>query len=203
LANDTAIQRPTLETRFLAAVVPGWLVTLALFAMTLGPRPDIMSAIGDVRFLFKLVVTLLLAVCAAVLVWRLARPGAPTRLRTIALAMVPIVLALGVTAELVAVPRPLWGTRMIGVNWAICLLSIPMFALPVLVAALIALRGGAPTQPALAGAVAGLFAGGIGGATYAAHCPDDSPLFVAAWYSLAIASVACLGALVGRFVLRW
>ncbi|MEA2988814.1 MAG: hypothetical protein QOG83_1525, partial [Alphaproteobacteria bacterium] len=46
-------------------------------------------------------------------------------------------------------------------------------------------------------------AGALGAAIYAAHCPDDSPLFIAAWYSIAIAVVAAVGAAAGRWVLRW
>jgi len=38
---------------------------------------------------------------------------------------------------------------------------------------------------------------------YAAHCPDDSPLFVATWYSTATALVTALGALLGSKVLRF
>ena len=68
---------------------------------------------------------------------------------------------------------------------------------------LIALRQGAPTRPTLTGVVAGLFAGGVAAAIYAAHCPDDSPLFVALWYSLGIAIVALVGGLAGRLALRW
>ena len=45
--------------------------------------------------------------------------------------------------------------------------------------------------------------GGIAATFYAAHCPDDSPLFVAVWYPLAIAILTGLGALAGRFSLRW
>jgi hypothetical protein len=43
----------------------------------------------------------------------------------------------------------------------------------------------------------------MGGFLYAAHCPDDSPLFVLAWYGLAIALVTGAGMLVGSRVLRW
>ena len=56
---------------------------------------------------------------------------------------------------------------------------------------------------AFAGAVAGLAAGGIAAAIYAWHCPDDSPLFLATWYSLAIAIVVAAGFLLGRRLLRW
>jgi len=108
-----------------------------------------------------------------------------------------------VLMELIVLPAPSWGARLVGSNGLVCLLSIPLFALPMLIAEILALRQGAPTQPALAGAVAGLFAGGVAAAIYAAHCPDDSPLFVALWYSLGIAIVALAGGLAGRIALRW
>jgi hypothetical protein len=203
LTSDLAVQRTSIEQRFAAALMPGVLVALALFAVTLGPRPDFMAMTGDARFVFKFVITLLLALCSAMLVWRLARPGTPARLQAAALAIVPVVLAAAVIAELIAVPRPLWTTRLIGSNSALCLVSIPSFALPMLIAALYALRQGAPTRPGLTGVVAGLFAGAIGAAIYAAHCPDDSPLFVALWYSIGITIVAAIGGVAGRFALRW
>jgi hypothetical protein len=78
-----------------------------------------------------------------------------------------------------------------------------LIAAPVLIAALAALRRGAPTRPTLAGAVAGLAAGGLGATLYAAHCTDDSPLFVMAWYVPAIAIVTIAGALAGARLLRW
>jgi hypothetical protein len=134
---------------------------------------------------------------------RLARPGATAQRETWLLAFVPAVLILATVAELVALPSSQWVTKLVGENAAMCLLCIPFFALPILVAALGALRAGAPTRPSLAGATAGLLAGALGAAIYAAHCPDDSPLFVAAWYSLAIAGVTVVGAIAGRLTLRW
>ena len=46
-------------------------------------------------------------------------------------------------------------------------------------------------------------AGAIGAVFYAAHCPDDSPFFVASWYAIAIGAVTILGAFAGRRMLRW
>ena len=66
-----------------------------------------------------------------------------------------------------------------------------------------ALRRGAPENPTMAGAAAAFAAGGIAAAIYAWHCPDDSPLFVATWYTIAIAVVTGAGALAGRRLLRW
>jgi hypothetical protein len=91
----------------------------------------------------------------------------------------------------------------VGSNSTLCLVSIPLIAAPMLAAVLFALKRGAPTRPALAGAVAGFAAGGFAAALYAAHCIDDSPLFVMAWYVPAIVFVAGIGALLGERVLRW
>src|SRR5262245_37986398 len=100
LSSDLAPPGPSIEQRFGAALLPGVVVALILFALTLGPRPDFMAATNDPRFLFKFVITLLLALCSAMLVWRLVRPGASTRLQIAALILVPIVIACGVLAEL-------------------------------------------------------------------------------------------------------
>jgi hypothetical protein len=193
----------SIERRFVMTVLPGLLIAAGLFLVILGPRPDAATAIGSIRFDFKFVITLLLAACAGSLVLRLVRPAAAMTPALVALASVPIVLFAGVLAELVAVPPSLWETRLVGENALVCMMCIPLFALPVLAAALYALRAGAPTRPALAGITAGLFAGGLGGALYAAHCPDDSPLFVATWYSIGILAVALVGGLLGRRFLRW
>jgi hypothetical protein len=72
-----------------------------------------------------------------------------------------------------------------------------------LAASLIGLRHGAPTRPALEGAMAGMVSAGLAATLYASHCTDDSPLFVATWYTLSTALVTALGALVGSRVLRF
>jgi hypothetical protein len=38
---------------------------------------------------------------------------------------------------------------------------------------------------------------------YGLHCSDDSPLFVVAWYGLAMLLVGAAGALAGHRLLRW
>jgi hypothetical protein len=58
-------------------------------------------------------------------------------------------------------------------------------------------------HPGLAGALAGLLSGTIGATIYAAHCPDDSPLFLMTWYGLSVAMMTLAGALLGARVLRW
>jgi hypothetical protein len=94
-------------------------------------------------------------------------------------------------------------TRLVGNNSKVCLIAIPLLSLPPLAAALIGLRHGAPARPAVAGAVAGLAAAGLAATLYASHCTDDSPLFVATWYTVATALVTAIGAFIGSRVLRF
>ena len=207
LIRGLVADRPSLPPpvgRFLALVLlPACALSAFSLVLTLGLRPDLAAASVDPRFLMKLVVTLALAASAGALVLRLARPGAATRLPALMLALAPAVLAVQVAAELVLVPRSMWSGKLLGANALACLVAVPLFALPLLAAVLIALRRAAPTRPALAGAIAGLFAGGLGAALYVMHCPDDSPLFVATWYGLAIMIVAAAGTVAGRRLLRW
>ena len=87
--------------------------------------------------------------------------------------------------------------RLVGKNSRVCMLAIPAMSLPLLAGALFGLRHGAPSRPALAGALAGLLSAGLAATLYASHCTDDSPLFVATWYTIATALVTAIGALRG------
>jgi hypothetical protein len=80
---------------------------------------------------------------------------------------------------------------------------IPLLSLPPLACLLATLRHGAPLHPMWTGATAGLVSGGVGALLYALSCPDDSPLFVATWYSIAIAVVTAGSTYVGKRLLRW
>ena len=177
-------------------------VTAAAFVMSIGVRPDILAATGNPFFVLKFVVTLALAAAAVALAARLARPGAPILKAWWLLVVPPALLAAGIVADLALPQTSAWTTRLVGSNALVCLAAIPALSLPLLIAALIGLRHGASTRPMLTGAVAGLIAGGIAATFYASHCTDDSPLFVATWYTLALALVTLVGALLGRRVLR-
>jgi hypothetical protein len=175
--------------------------TMMMFMMRLGMRPDFMAATGNPFFILKFVVTLALVFASVVLAARLVRPGAEVRKVAWLLGIPVLLLAGGIAADAVVMTSP-WTKRLIGTNSLICLSAIPALSLPLLIAALAGLRRGFATRPMLTGAVAGLLAGGIAATFYASHCIDDSPLFVAIWYSLALAAVALVGAVAGRWVLR-
>jgi hypothetical protein len=190
---------PVLALALLAALP----VSVALFTSVLGMRPDVRTAMHNPFFDLKFVVTLALACTAIVVSLHLARPEASFDKWGWLLSIPAILIALGIMAEMMMPHERPWLMRMIGNNAMACMASIPLFALPFLAAALLALRRGAPSRPTLAGAVAGLVAAGLGATLYASHCADDSPLFVVVWYSIATAFVAAVGAVAGRLMLRY
>ncbi len=202
LAQD-APPRKDFEAVFATAVALAVIAAGAVFFAGIGFRPDIAQAAETVRFLFKFVVTVSLAVGATVAVLRLSRPGVAMGGWSVALAAVPVLLGGAVVAELFAVPRDGWMTQLVGQNMRFCLTLIPLMAIGPLACLIVALRRGAPARPGLAGALAGLAAGGIAATFYASNCTDDSPLFVAAWYPLAILAVTAVGFISGRLFLRW
>jgi hypothetical protein len=91
----------------------------------------------------------------------------------------------------------------LGDTWRICPVRILIIAAPVFAGALWMLRGAAPTRLALTGAAAGFFAGAVGAEVYGLYCQETAAAFVVVWYSLGIAVCAALGALAGRYLLRW
>lgn len=200
LASDR-IEAPRPQRAVAWALAAGVGLSVLAFALALGPRPDIAQAATTLRFVFKPVLMLALAGLAWLVLLRLAEPGARTR--SWLLLLVPAALVLAVTSELASLPPAAWSAAMIGSNWPFCLTLVPLLSVPPAVALLLALRGSAPTHPALAGGAAGLVAGGFAAALYALNCTDDSPLFVALWYSIAIAIVTLASARAGARLLRW
>jgi hypothetical protein len=203
LAADSATRAAPVRRWMLVGIVVALLVSLAMFSLLLGPRSDIRQVAADFDFLFKFVFTLAVALPATLLVLRLAQPAVPWKPTALSLLVAPALLGLAVTAEFFLSESGSRVTKVLGTTWLSCVTFIPLLSAPVLVAALVALHHGAPTRPGIAGAVAGLAAGGFGAAIYAAYCIENSALFLAAWYPLAILIVAIAGGALGARVLRW
>jgi hypothetical protein len=178
-------------------------VAVLVFLMGLGIRPDFMTATQNPFFDLKFAVTLALAISAIVIGLHLSRPEASLHGWAWLLLIPAALLAGGIAGEMMLPQRLPMMTRLVGSNSRVCLTAIPLISLPLLAAALIGLRHGAPTQPAVTGAVAGLLSAGLAATLYASHCTDDSPLFVATWYTIATAMVTAIGALAGSKVLRF
>jgi hypothetical protein len=202
LSRDSS-SRWGLKRTLITAAGIGVMVAATLFFSGIGFRPDIAEAVQSTRFLFKFVVTISLAVAAIDATLRLGRPDGDVAHKVTSLLAVPVLLICAVTIELIVVPENQWMFKLVGHNSRSCLTLIPLLSIGPLICFLIALRQGAPERPGLAGAVSGLAAGGIAATFYAANCNDDSPLFVATWYSIAILMVAVAGGFAGRKLLRW
>jgi hypothetical protein len=201
VADGTAGVKPIARSLGLA-LAAGIVLSLVLFFLTLGIRPDIRPALETWRFDLKIVTALLGLVLAFAVCRDCARPDMPRHpLRRLLLLLVLVVAA--VAAELALVPEASWRQRLVGSNSLICLPMVPILSLAPLAAVLWMLRRAAPASPALAGAAAGLVAAFSGATLYAFHCFDDSPLFVATWYSLATLAMVAVGAVAGHRLLRW
>ena len=203
LAADSAHRAPPVGLVLTLALLAGAAVSAAMFFATLGVRPDVMTAMHNPFFDLKFVVTLALATSAIAVSLHLSRPEALLRGWALLLLIPAGLLAAGIGTEMILPQRLPMMTRLIGSNSRICMTAIPLLSLPLLAAALIGLRHGAPARPAPAGALAGLLSAGLAATLYAAHCTDDSPLFVATWYTIATALVSAIGALAGSRVLRY
>lgn len=184
------------------AAAAGVLISVVVFGALAHPRADFAAAVLTPAYQVKLLVPSLGAAIGAVLLQGAASPLATSpRLRWLA---VPVALLAGaVVVELALAPAATWKARMLGHSGPICLAAVSaLSSLPAL-CLFVALRRGAPARPAHAGAIAGLFAGATGATLYAVSCREDSPLFVATWYMLAIAIVVGACAILGSRLLRW
>lgn len=203
LAADNAHRARPVGFALMLALLAAAPVSLLMFFTELGIRPDVMVAMRNPFFDLKFAVTLALAISAIAVSLHLSRPEASLRgFGWLLLAPVGI-LAAAIGGEMMTPQRVPMMTRMVGKNSWVCMTAIPVLSLPLLAGALIGLRHGAPSRPAVAGALAGLLSAGLAATLYASHCTDDSPLFVAAWYTIAIALVTAIGALAGAKWLRY
>lgn len=203
LAADNDTHQRSVGNLLLAALVLAVPVSTVLFLTGLGVRPDVMTAMRNPFFDLKFIITMTVAAAAIAISLHLSRPESSLGRWAWLLAIPVGLLGIGLMGEMMMPHRAPMSTRLIGSNSKVCLTAIPLLSLPLLVAALMALRHGAPSRPALAGAFAGLLSAGLAATLYAAHCTDDSPMFVATWYTIAIAFVAAIGAFAGSRILRF
>lgn len=202
LAADAAgVVAPAMNRRLGAALAVAVPVSALLLLATIGVRPDIRDAIATWRFDLKLVLVAIAALLSAIICARAARPVATSSRMLLVPALA--LLAGAVVLELALTPVEGWIASLRGRNAALCLAAIPALSLPPLAALIVAMRGGAAAAPPVAGAASGALAAALGAWLYALHCVDDSPLFVATWYTLASLPVVALGAVIGRRALRW
>ena len=203
LAADNAHRTRPVGLALMLALLAAAPVALLMFFAELGVRPDVTTAMRNPFFDLKFAVTLALASAAIAVSLHLARPEASLRGFGWLLLIPAGILTASIGGEMMMPQRLPAMTRLVGKNSVACMCAIPLMSLPLLAGALFGLRQGAPARPAVAGAIAGLVSSGLAATLYASHCTDDSPLFVATWYTIATALVTAIGALLGSKVLKY
>ncbi|MBL8323514.1 MAG: DUF1109 domain-containing protein [Rubrivivax sp.] len=189
------------ERRVWPPALLGLAVSAAAGLLVLGLVPQSVMLQG--AWWIKFGYTVALVAVGGWLVVRLARPV--QRLvwpQAVLMGVLALIGALGLWQWFSAMPDRRV-VDLFGQTWSQCPRNVLLLAIPPMAAAFWALRGLAPTRPALAGAAAGLFAGALGAAAYALSCPEIAFSFIAVWYTLGMALTTALGALLGPWLLRW
>lgn len=201
-ADGAPVRRGVVVGWVAGSAAVGFAIAVIIVPFWLGFR-SLGAAMETQAFWMKAAYTGLLAVSGVWAVLGLSRPGGrPAGATWVAVIAGAAILGLAIAEFLRAAPEDhlaLW----LGASWSHCPFRILALATPVYVAIGFGVRRLAPTRPTLAGAAAGLLAGALGAAAYQLHCPETGAMFIATWYSLGVALSAALGALAGRWWLRW
>ena len=201
-ADVGPVRRAPLARTLSWVIVLGAVIAVCVMLATVGPRPGLAEA--PVHFLsLKLLFTMSLAIIGGVVLFSAMHPGRDLRRWSPYLLLPIFLVGAGGVVALALTPLSAWGTMMLGMHWAVCLICIPLFATPPFALLIWALRKGAPTELSRTGAIAGLVAGSLGAAAYSLHCPDDSLPFVAIWYAGSILLCGIVGKSLGPALLRW
>ncbi|MGR4869671.1 NrsF family protein [Variovorax sp. LARHSF232] len=191
-------------TRRLGFALLAGLPLAALFMLTqFGLRRDLVQAMFWPMLWVKILFPFFIAWGGFVLAQRLARPGVRAgRAWIVLVAPVLFIWAMGALSWFGA-PSGQRMVLLLGETWRTCVFNIALISVPVFVAAVIAMRGLAPTRPVLAGAAVGALAGGAGATVYALHCPEITAPFLAVWYVLGMLVPVAVGAVLGPRLFRW
>lgn len=196
---DTLMARKRFQTALAWGVLGALVVMLAGY----GLRNDLAQAVTLPMFWVKLAFPLAIAIPAVALTLRLSRPGMPLGKLWIALPLPWLAMAVLAMVTLAHASPEARLPLVLGKTWISCAFNIAWVSTPVLVGMLWAVKGMAPTRPALAGACAGLASAAAGAAVYALHCPEMQAPFLAAWYMLGMLIPTAVGAVVGAKWFRW
>lgn len=181
----------------------GLAATIAVVALTIGFRPNLTQMVGDPAFLMRQVYTLSVAGFSALLLLRLGQPGAPLRLPIAGLAVTLLVVFGAVVMEQSALSGPARLDAWLGQSWLSCTLNVSLIGLTATPFLFIAARRLAPAKPGLAGFAAGLVAGAVAASAYGLFCTEEAVSFLASWYTLGILATGAVGAIAGRYLLKW
>jgi hypothetical protein len=201
--GETAVTARRAERNFTIATGWGMAGAMLLMLLLLRIRHDLLQAVMLPMFWVKIGFVAWLAGGSLYAVLCLSRPGSK-------LTKVPLAIALPIVSIWLIAIFSLFGADSLdrsklffGETWKTCPLLIAMLSVPTFVAVMLAMKGQAPTQPLLAGFVAGLLSGAVAAVVYCLHCPEMGAPFIGFWYLLGILIPASVGAALGESLFRW
>ena len=184
-------------------LVAGAVLAAVAMLLWLGLRRDLAEAIFGMMYWWKFLYTATFAGLAFWAATRLARPGGSMRKPMIALfALIVFAGAMGI-AQLIIMPPEMSRQLVMGGSALLCPFYIAALSIPIYAATVLVMRRLAPTNLTAAGLAAGLLAGGAAAWVYAFHCAENGMPFLAIWYTTGILIAAVVGAILGRWALRW
>ena len=189
--------------RFQIALAGGSAMALLVMAALYGVNPHWRDAATLPMLWVKFAFPAALFLAGLLLTARLSTPGRPWKASALSVVLPLLAMFLLATLVLLNAASQERLPLILGKTWTVCAANIAVVSSPVFLAVFWAVRGLAPTQLRLAGASAGLLAGGIGTVVYALHCPEVAVPFIAVWYTAGIVLTSALGALLGPRLLRW
>lgn len=201
LARDSKAKGPSMQAWLAICLAAALAYSVLAVLVVAGARPGFAGHMPWVAA--KAGLSLLFALPAAPLLLRLSRPGQSAGVWLPLLGVLLVGCAMTMAGSLTSTEDSERIRTLTDGAFPICAIVIPTLAAPSAVALFFWLRKQAPTRPALAGMTAGILSGALAAMAYALTCPVDSAAFVAMWYPLAIVTCAGLGALAGKFTLRW
>ena len=204
LSTGVAPVNPNLAARrFQLALVGGGAMAFMLMAMFYGVNPNLREAANLPMFWVKFAFPATLFTLGLLLTARVSIPGRPWR-AVAQTVLLPVLTMFLLAAVVLFNAEPLERLPMVfGKTWTACATRIALVSSPLLLATFWVMNGLAPTHLRLAGAAAGLLAGGLGSVVYALHCTEMAAPFIAVWYTAGILLTSGLGALMGPRLLRW
>ena len=168
LARDaTPVKRGALPMRIGIFSIVGAIAAFGILVVWLGIRPDLAEAVTGSTYWMKTLYTFGVGIAGFALVERLSRPGAKGRIGWALAGFFTVAILAIAASQLIATPPEQMRAAFMGSSWDKCPWRILALSLPGLAVILWTMRRFAPTRPALAGAAAGLLAGG--------RCPGCIP----------------------------
>jgi len=191
------------STAILAALLAGATLASIFLILIPGCRPDFTVIFSIARFPITATLPLFFTTCAAAALTRLTRPAVLVGPWLWMLLAVSILLAAAGLVEVASISTRSLIPAFSGWQFLQTLGHLIILSIAPLLCLVAALLQAAPTRPGLAGALAGLTAGGIAVTLHMAFASDDGSLFSALAYSIAMTLVCLTGTVVGTVFLKW